>query len=428
MTYEETVRYLFERLPMFQRIGPAAYKADLDNTIELVKLSGNPHTQFPAIHIAGTNGKGSVSHILAAVLQAAGYKTGLYISPHYKDFRERIKINGRYITEQAVVDYVQRHQSDIERIEPSFFEITVGMAFEYFAAEKVDIAVIETGLGGRLDSTNIITPLLSVITNIGYDHMDMLGNTLPLIAAEKGGIIKHGVPVVIGETHPETETVFRKIAEERHSPIIFADQHYQVDITSSTIGSMTVDVSKNGQALAENLQTDLYGNYQRKNLATCFAAIEQLKALGWPLSIDVVQKALQKVGSSTAFIGRCQVLGRNPLIIADSGHNEDGIKEIVSQINSLPFNHLHFVLGSVKDKDLSKTLPLLPEHATYYFCKPDIPRGLEADALKEAAANYGLKGNSYPTVKAAFDAAKATAQPDDLVFVGGSIFVVGEVL
>lgn len=428
MTYAETVQYLMEHLPMYQRVGAAAYKKDLTNTIELAHLAGNPHHQFKTIHIAGTNGKGSVSHIMAAILQQAGYKVGLYISPHYKDFRERIKINGQYIAEQAVADYVEKYRLDFERISPSFFEITVAMAFDYFAQQQVDFAVVETGLGGRLDSTNIVTPELSIITNIGWDHMNMLGDTLAKIAFEKAGIIKPNIPVVVGETQPESEPVFIQVAQERNSSIIFADQHYKVSITSNTIGEMTVDVYKDGELWQSGVHTDLYGNFQQKNLATVLQAVHVLNCSGYHLTFDVVAQALQQVGKSTAFMGRCQVLGRNPLVIADSGHNEDGIKEIVSQINSLQFDNLHFVIGSVNDKDLSKVLPLLPQNATYYFCRPDIPRGLDAETLKQTAATYGLTGNSYPSVPAAFATAKNQVQPNDLVFVGGSIFVVGEIL
>ncbi|MDX2002207.1 MAG: folylpolyglutamate synthase/dihydrofolate synthase family protein [Chitinophagales bacterium] len=428
MTYQETVKYLFDRLPMYQRIGAAAFKKDLTNTLALSAINGDPHRRYPTIHIAGTNGKGSVSHILAAVLQAAGYKTGLYISPHYKDFRERIKVNGKYISEEAVVRYVDTMIPHIAAIAPSFFEITVAMAFDYFAEEQVDVAVIETGLGGRLDSTNIISPQLSVITNIGYDHMDMLGDTLPLIAGEKAGIIKPNTPVVIGETQPETQPVFEKVASQHAAPFLFADQHYTVSALQSSLDGMEVHVLKDGLNRYQALQTDLLGHYQLKNLATAFAVIDQLISVGWNLGDEAVARGLGSVHSSTSFMGRCQVLGKAPYILADSAHNQDGLRELMVIVGQASYRQLHFVFGTVKDKDLSKTLPLLPPAAKYYFCCPDIPRGLDAKSLQAIASDYGLQGESYESCEKAFSAARQSAAIEDMVLVAGSIFVVGEII
>ncbi|HRI27318.1 MAG TPA: folylpolyglutamate synthase/dihydrofolate synthase family protein [Chitinophagales bacterium] len=431
MNYAQTLEYLFSQLPMYQRVGISAYKKDLTNITRLCEVLDNPQLSFPTIHIAGTNGKGSVSHALAAVLQQAGYKTGLYISPHYRDFRERIKINGRYITKKAVTHFVKAYKYHFEQIEPSFFEMTVAMAFWYFAQQKVDIAVIETGLGGRLDSTNIITPLLSVITNISYDHMNVLGDTLAQIAAEKAGIIKPNVPAVIGETHPETEPIFTNKAAQTNSPLYFAQAHlYLEPITLSPIQTMVnVYGRPDNQPIFTQLQSDLAGNYQLHNLLTTIQATELLPQLGLKINRTIVRKALGKVKTLTRLIGRWQVLqDKNPLIIADSAHNESGIRYATQQLAQIPHKHLHIVLGVVNDKDLNRILPLLPTHATYYFCKANVPRGLPAPTLKEQAATFNLIGNCYGSVQEALQMATQNAKPNDLVFVGGSVFVVAEVI
>lgn len=413
---------------MFQRVGAAAFKKDLGNTLELMAILNEPQHRFKSIHIAGTNGKGTTAHALAAILTTAGYKTGLYISPHYKDFRERIKIDGHYISEDEVVDFVAKYQHDFEAIKPSFFEMTVAMAFDHFARHQVDVVVIETGMGGRFDSTNVVTPQLSVITNIGYDHTQFLGDTLPLIAFEKAGIIKPGVPVVIGETDNETKPVFDKAATERNSPITYADQTYKAIRTDREIGSMTVDILQNGQPYLTNLQTDLYGNYQLKNLATVFGAVEKLQQIGYGIDEAILRKSLSNIKEISAFMGRAQVLQHNPTVLVDSGHNEAGIKEIFSHIAELHYPALHVVVGTVNDKDLTKMLPLLPQSATYYFCRPDIPRGRDAEELRTEALKYHLQGNAYASVQEAYQAALNAAKADDLVFVGGSVFVVAEVL
>jgi dihydrofolate synthase/folylpolyglutamate synthase len=427
LDYKATLEYLFSHLPMYQRIGKAAYKKDLTNTLALCKHLGDPQHQFPAIHIAGTNGKGSVSHFLSAIFQSAGYKTGLYVSPHYKDFRERIKINGQYITRKFVTDFVRDNRSFLDELQPSFFEMTVGLAFQYFADQKVDIAIIETGLGGRLDSTNILTPEISIITNISYDHMNMLGDTLPLIAFEKAGIIKNKVPVVIGETHPDSKDVFLEVAAERQAPVIFADQHFVCTPLKTTGSGFICDIFKNGQLAYHQLEVDAFGSYQYKNLVTTLQAVELLKEK-WRITDAVVRQGLSQLRNLTRFMGRWQIIGHQPLIICDSAHNEAGIREAMVQLSQVPAQRLHIVLGFVNDKSISDILPLFPQHAVYYFAKANIPRGLEATILKENAAQAGLSGKAYSSVRQALKAAKRKASPEDVIFVGGSIFVVGEVL
>jgi len=425
MTYQQTLDYMFDKLPMYQRIGGAAYKADLKNTIELCDLLGHPERGFRSVHVAGTNGKGSTSHMIASALQEAGYKTGLYTSPHLRDFRERIKINGRMITEQAVVDFISRWKDQFEGIGLSFFEMTVGMAFDYFVKENVDIAVIEVGMGGRLDSTNVITPLVSVITNIGFDHMKFLGNSLPEIAAEKAGIIKAGIPVVIGETQPETREVFKQRAESLHSPITFADQHWQVSGEPGRMVSITHD---SGFSL-DNVELPLNGSYQKKNLITVMETVRVINETS-DVKMDktAIEKGLSNVLINTNLQGRWQTIGNKPLTICDCGHNEDGIRQVLINIRQTPHKKLHFVFGMVNDKFRDPILEMLPKDAGYYFCKPDIPRGLDAEILAEDARKFGLSGEVYASVKQALDSARVAAAEDDLIFVGGSTFVVAEVV
>lgn len=430
MNYQQTLDYLYTQLPMFQRVGEQAFKKDLTNIRKLAAHLGNPHQSIQTVHIAGTNGKGSTTHILAAFLQTAGYKVGVYSSPHYRDFRERIKINGQYIPEQAVVDFVAKNKDYIEELQPSFFEITVGMAFQYFATQKVDIAVIETGLGGRLDSTNIITPLLSIITNIGMDHEAMLGNTLEAIAGEKAGIIKENVPVVIGESQPETEGVFRKIALEKKAPIVFADTQLSIELEDSDFETATYS-TKSELYPALNfslLDTDLVGNYQHLNLRNALFAVPYLQSKGFDIQPKHIRAACLNIKGISKLIGRWQILAKNPLTICDSAHNADGITYATAALQQLDIKQLHFVYGTVNDKDLDKILPLLPKEAIYYFCKADIPRGLDTQVLANKAKDHQLKGNSYPSVSAALMAANLQAEEQDCIFVGGSIFVVAEVV
>lgn len=426
MTYTETIEYLFQQLPMFSRIGAAAYKKDLTNTIRLCEALGNPQQQFKSIHIAGTNGKGSTSHMLAAILQAAGYKTGLYTSPHLKDFRERIKVNGALCREDFVVDFTERIQPLIAEIEPSFFEITVAMAFDYFAREKVDIAVIEVGLGGRLDSTNVILPELSIITNIGWDHMNMLGDTLPKIAAEKAGIIKKDIPVIIGEVIEETRPVFEAAAI--HSPITFAQEKRYVAGWQYEHHQLAVEVVDKTTAAHHTWQLDLPGIYQTHNLLTVLEAAHQLQQMGWNTNMPVVQKALSQVKKLTGLHGRWELVHQHPSVILDVGHNVDGVKQIVQQLELSNYHHLHIVMGMVKDKEIDAVLALLPKQATYYFTQAQIPRAMDAVSLAQKAETFGLKGYSFPEVNLALRDAMAHAHKEDLILVCGSVFLVGEVV
>ncbi|MBV6440754.1 MAG: bifunctional folylpolyglutamate synthase/dihydrofolate synthase [Haliscomenobacteraceae bacterium CHB4] len=471
MTYRETLDFLFAQLPMYHRVGAAAFKKDLTNTVALCEHLNNPHLKFKSIHVGGTNGKGSVSHMLAAVCQAAGLKTGLYISPHYKDFRERIKVNGQYIPRRRVVAFVENNRNAIERIQPSFFELCVAMAFDHFARERVDIAIVEVGLGGRLDSTNVITPLLSVITNISYDHQNMLGDTLPQIAFEKAGIIKPGVPVAVGETHPESAPVFVKKATETGSEIAFADQHFEAaEKRSDNWQSTFYDIFKDKKLYLENLEVDAAGPYQAKNLATAVQAVEMASRYLPMLDLHALQAGLKNLRALTRFIGRWQVIGENPTVLCDSAHNEAGLKLAFEKINQLTTDHrpsstirphslkllranrppstlhrpsstlhplpstvhrppsLHIVTGFVNDKDVDKALGYFPAKARYYFAKANIPRGLEAQLLKEKASAHGLEGRAYASVKNALKAARRAAAPEDLIVVIGSIFVVAEVI
>ena len=429
MNYQQTLDYLYAQLPMFSRIGAAAYKKDLHNTIALCEALDNPHTKFKSIHIAGTNGKGSTSHMLAAILQQAGYKTGLYTSPHLKDFRERIRINGEMISRDFVVNFVQRTMTLSEAIQPSFFELTVAMAFDYFEKEKVDIAVIETGLGGRLDSTNIITPLVSIITNIGYDHMNLLGNSLPEIAGEKAGIIKAGVPVVIGEYLPETKDVFIRKARELAAPIYFAQEEYHAANIRYSPASLRCDVTNTVRQVTESFELDLNGFYQVKNLSTVLCAEGLLMQQGFSISNESEKQALQNVKQLTGLHGRWEVIDTNPVTVLDVAHNEDGIRQVLKQLSLIEQapSTVHFVLGMVKDKDVTKALSLLPTSGHYYFSHAHIPRAMPAEELKLKAAGFNIQGDSFDDVNAAIAAARKAAKPGDMILVCGSVFLVAEV-
>jgi dihydrofolate synthase/folylpolyglutamate synthase len=418
---------------MFQRIGPAAFKKDLTNTLALCEHLGQPQRKFPCIHIAGTNGKGSTAHMLSAIFTAAGFKTGLYTSPHYRDFRERIKINGKLIPKRFVVDFVNEHKDFAEQLKPSFFEWTVGLAFDYFARQKVDIAIIETGLGGRLDSTNVITPLLSIITNISFDHQNMLGDTLPLIAGEKAGIIKPGVSVVIGEMHPETASVFIEKAKLEGSSLVFADQHFEARPTTKTAAHIVYDVYKDGKLHYEQLALNHLGDYQRQNLCTILKGMEIVapvfaKRINEGALKAAIRTGLRDLKKLSNFMGRWEFICESPRVLCDSAHNEDGIKKAMDGLTKIPYETLHFVFGTVNDKSPDKVLSMLPKEATYYFAKANIPRGFDAAQLLDAAKPHGLHGKAYTSVRRALAAAKRTAKHNDLVFVGGSIFVVAEVI
>ncbi len=429
MTYQQTIDYLYSQLPMFSRIGSAAYKKDLHNTIELCNALDNPHTKFKSIHIAGTNGKGSTSHMLAAILQQAGYKTGLYTSPHLKDFRERIKVNGQMVSEKFVVDFVEATKQLTERIKPSFFELTVAMAFDFFAKEKVDIAVVETGLGGRLDSTNIITPILSIITNIGYDHMNILGDTLEQIAFEKAGIIKTNVPAVIGEYNNETKSVFISKAKEMNAAIFFPQDGYSVSNITYSTSKLNCDVTSVTNNCSENFTLDLNGLYQIKNLRTVLCAEGILMQLGFNITEEAEKYALSNVKKLTGLHGRWDVIADNPTIVLDVAHNEDGIKHLLWQLSAIEnqVEKIHIVTGMVKDKDINKVLSLLPKNAVYYFTNANIPRALPAAALQQQAAAYQLNGSVFTDVNDALNSAKQNAGAKDLILICGSVFLVGEV-
>lgn len=427
MTYQETIDYLFTRLPMFSRIGASAYKKDLHNTLRLCEYLGNPQHKFRAVHVAGTNGKGSTSHMLAAILQSAGYKTGLYTSPHLYDFRERFRINGAMIPESFVSDFTQRIQPMIDEIEPSFFEITVAMAFDYFVREKVDIAIVEVGLGGRLDSTNVITPEVSVITNIGWDHMNLLGDTLEKIAFEKAGIIKPGVPVVIGESTPVTKPVFEQQASQNQAPLFSADHLRYIAEWKYDHHELVVQVANAGTDVRNTYRLDLSGYYQTRNLITVLETVHQLQQKGFTISHDAITKGLQHVIKLTGLKGRWEVIRQHPKLVLDVGHNEDGIKQILAQVELTDHEDLHIVMGLVKDKDFERVLALLPPEASYYFTKAQIPRALPEDQLAAAAHAHGLTGDHFPDVNSALKAALYRATKNDLVIVCGSVFVVGEV-
>jgi len=404
MNYKDTVDWLFSKLPMYQRQGKTAFKKDLINTLALAEHLNNPHKQFKSVHVAGTNGKGSTSHMIASILQEAGYKVGLYTSPHLKDFRERIKINGEPISENEVVNFVNNNKTFLEQQKLSFFEMTVGLAFDYFAKQKVDIAIVEVGLGGRLDSTNIITPLVSVITNIGYDHTQFLGESLAEIASEKAGIIKKGVPVIIGEQQAEIEHVFFDIALTKDTNIAFAEE----DVV--------------------NYKMDVLGSYQQKNLTTAIRTITELQKVNFIIKEDHIIEGLQNVVKNTGLLGRWQILNKKPLTICDTAHNKEGLIYVLKQLLNEQYDQLHIVMGVVNDKNLDSILELFPKNATYYFCKPNIPRGLEAKTLKEQAKRFDLNGEAYRSVKQALNEAQNTANKEDLIFIGGSTFVVAEVV
>jgi len=403
--YQETLHWMFQQLPMFQRQGKTAFKKDLTNILKFAEVLQQPHSNYKTIHVGGTNGKGSTSHMLASVLQEAGYKVGLYTSPHLKDFRERIKVNGKMVSENYVVDFIEKHQKFLESQQLSFFEMSVGMAFQYFSEEQVDIAIIEVGLGGRLDSTNIINPEVSVITNIGLDHTQFLGINHKEIAAEKAGIIKKDTPVVIGETLPETKMVFANKANINNSFIVYAEDNDFSDLAS-----------------------DLKGNYQKFNIRTVLHTLEVLQSKGWNFEKTAIESGLLNVVENTGLRGRWEVLQENPKVICDTAHNKEGLSLVIEQLQQEEFEQLHFVLGVVNDKELNSILPLFPKRATYYYCKPDIPRGLEAEYLEVEAKKINLKGKSFSSVKEAYKAANQAADLRDLIFVGGSTFTVAEII
>jgi dihydrofolate synthase / folylpolyglutamate synthase len=421
LSYQEVLDYLYKNLPMYQRVGAVAYKADLNNTIALCDALGNPQNKFRSIHVAGTNGKGSSSHMLAAILQSAGYKTGLYTSPHLKEFTERIKINGQEVEQGFVVDFVNTIKPSIEKIKPSFFEITVAMAFEYFAKQKVDIAVIEVGLGGRLDSTNVITPLVSLITNISWDHKEILGDTLPKIAFEKAGIIKKNIPVVISERQKEVDFVFQEKAKAANSSVIFASD--ELKVMDQGNGNFIVRSS----GIDSDYQLDLKGSYQRKNLSGVLTTINILRDMGLIISDNAVKFGLSSTITLTGLKGRWQKLNDKPLIVCDTGHNEAGVQEVLSQIGKQKFDKLHVVWGMVNDKDITAILKLLPGNATYYFCQAKIPRAMPAQELMIKANEFGLHGIVVNDVNEAIMKAKQSCSESDMIFIGGSTFVVAEI-
>lgn len=428
MNYQQTLDYLYAKLPMFTKVGASALKDGLTNIISFCEVLNHPEHRFKTIHVAGTNGKGSTSHMLAAILQTAGYKTGLYTSPHLKDFRERIKINGEMIAEEEVISFVKDNSKAINNISPSFFEVTVALAFDHFAKNKVDVAVIEVGLGGRLDSTNIINPEISVITNIGLDHVNILGNTLEQIASEKAGIIKKNTPVIIGEYLEETKPVFINKANAEDVPIYFASETIGIELKERAAEALSLIAKTDSESSSLHIELDLTATYQLKNIKTVLATIKELRKKDFIISNQHLQKALKQVKSLTGLMGRWQTLQTQPLVICDNGHNEDGISEVLKNIELTPFQNLHMVIGMVKDKDISKVLSLLPKEATYYFCSPDLERAKPAEELAKEATEFGLKGKVYSSVKEALENAVKSAEKEDLIFIGGSTFVVAEVV
>lgn len=423
MNYEETLEYLYRQLPVFQQVGSAAYKPGLQNSEALDEYFGHPHRKFHTLHIAGTNGKGSVSHLLASILQLNGYKTGLYTSPHLVDFRERIRIDGQMIPRQEVIDFAEKHLAPTLHIHPSFFELTMMMAFDYFARQAVEAAVIEVGLGGRLDSTNIITPDLCVITNISYDHVQMLGHTLSQIAREKAGIIKHGIPVVIGEAQGEVKQVFIDKASEVGAPIFFAEECVRFDSARQSARGWEFD-----SPAYPHLFGELGGLCQEKNAATVLTAVARLRELGYRITDQSVYEAFAHVTRLTGLMGRWQQLQASPRLICDTGHNTGGMQYIARQLRNEHYDMLRIVIGMVNDKDISGVLAMLPKEATYYFTRASVPRALPQDKLEALATQAGLKGRSFPTVKEAVTAAQKESRPEDLIFVGGSTFIVADLL
>jgi len=425
MNYAQTLEYLFTQLPMFSRVGAAAYKPDLTNTIKLCEALGNPQQQFKSIHVAGTNGKGSTSHMLASILQTAGYKTGLYTSPHLVDFRERIKIDGVYCSKEFVVEFTEKIKPLIATIQPSFFEITVAMAFSYFAEQKVDIAVIEVGLGGRLDSTNIITPEVSIITNIGLDHTQFLGDTIPQIASEKAGIIKKEVPCIVSEYTEETKPVFDAAAI--HTSLAYGSELYSVLNTKYAHDYLGVQVLNKQTDGTQTYQLDLNGSYQAKNLQGVLGAVSILQTKGWKITNQHILDGLSHVKKNTGLYGRWQMIGTNPTTVVDVAHNVAGIQTLLAQIKLVNHQQLHIVFGMVKDKDIDSVLALLPTQATYYFTQAQIERAIDATELQQKAGQHGLTGNVFAHVNEAISAAQKVAQVTDLIVVCGSVFLVGEI-
>lgn len=427
MNYQQTIQYLYDSLPMFQRIGKSAFKKDLSNTLAFCARLKHPENNFDSVHVAGTNGKGSSAHSIAAILQAAGYKTGLYTSPHLKDFTERIKINGHPIDEQSIIRFVQEHRDFMESLKPSFFETTVAMAFDYFSREKVDIAVIEVGMGGRLDSTNVIQPLLSLITHIGLDHTDFLGDTLAKIAVEKAGIIKQHTPIVIGEQQTDTTPVFTEIALAKQAPLFFAQDTYQAELDQVMDGKYTVNIKKQGKYLYQKLPLSLGAHYQLKNLPGILKSVDILREKGYKLTAEHIESGLSKVSQLTGLKGRWQILSKQPLIICDTGHNKGAFEEIGVQLTYVQYHKLYVVLGINEEKDPLHLLPLLPQDAYFLFCQAAIPRAMPVDRLAQLARESGFQGEAHKSVQEAYQKAKALAQADDCIFVGGSTFVVAEI-
>lgn len=428
MNYQEVIEFMFNSLPMYQRVGAAAYKANLDNTLAFDKITGSPHKKYKTIHIAGTNGKGSVSHSLASILQEAGYKTGLYTSPHLTDYRERIRVNGKKIEESFITEFINSHKNFIKNVKPSFFEMSVALAFKYFELQQVEVAVIEVGMGGRLDSTNIILPELSVITNIGLDHTQFLGNSLAEIAGEKAGIIKQNIPVVIGERQKETEEVFLKKAKEKNSKISFASDNYACKILNSNLKYSSFEVEKKTSDKSYTLNFNLSGKYQEKNLATILETVDNLRNQGFCISDENLKQGLENLIKNTGFHGRWETLNAEPLTICDTGHNKDGLSYTIEQLLSLEFKKLRFVLGFVNDKNVDEVLKLFPKNAEYYFCKAQIPRALDEKILLEKANLVSINGKSFENVSSAYHAAKKDADKNDVIFIGGSTFVVADLL
>ena len=427
MTYQETIEYLYQQLPVFHRIGKSAFKADLDNTIKLCQHLDNPHKKFKTIHIAGTNGKGSSSHYLASILQSAGYKTGLYTSPHLKSFTERIRINGVPIPENNVISFVENNKEFLEELKPSFFEMSVGMAFEYFAQEQVDIAIIEVGLGGRLDSTNIITPVLSLITNISLDHTDILGDTIPKIAVEKAGIIKSNTPIVISERNTETQSVFEQKSELENAPIYFAEDFYKVENYEEKglyLEMELLDFSTNSKII---LFSQLVGAYQIKNILGVLKSVELLNQQDFSINSEAMYQGVKKVITNTGLKGRWQLLSNNPSVLCDTAHNVAGFLQVLNSIKKIKYQKLWMILGFVSDKDISGILELLPKDANYVFCQANIPRALDAIELSVIADKFGLVGEVIPEVNMAINKIKSIAEFNDLIYVGGSTFIVAEI-